>query len=59
VLTLGLAVLPVGLAAKGAFLMLVLVTFVPVAWFLVLSTEERALVLQRVAMLRGGVASSV
>jgi O-antigen/teichoic acid export membrane protein len=41
--TLAFAVLPQGLMLKGIFLLLTILGFVPVAWFLVLSAEERKL----------------
>jgi O-antigen/teichoic acid export membrane protein len=41
--TLGLAALPQGLMLKGIFLLLTILGFVLVAWYLVLSPEERKL----------------
>ncbi len=46
-LALSLAALPMGIAVKGLFLLLTLLAFVVAAWFLILVSEERILVQNR------------
>ncbi|HEV2132305.1 MAG TPA: hypothetical protein VGR27_14415, partial [Longimicrobiaceae bacterium] len=54
VLTLAVPALLISLTARVAFLVLAFGAFAPAAWFLVLTAEERALVLERGSTLRGG-----
>lgn len=44
IFTLAIASLRMGIAVRGIFLLLILLTFAPVAWFLILSPQEQALV---------------
>ncbi len=49
--TLALALLPVGLAMKGLFLLVTLFTFALAVWFVLLAPEERAVVQNRLRII--------